>query len=72
MKSVRRALLVGLLGAMVLAMVVGAFATYRMARDELDEVFDYHLRQIAISLRDQVLALRIGALQRHRLGRYSA
>ncbi len=56
MKSVRRALLVGLLGAMVLAMVVGAFATYRMARDELDEVFDYHLRQIAISLRDQVLA----------------
>jgi two-component system OmpR family sensor kinase len=42
--------------AMAVATVLGALATYRVARDQLDEVFDYHLRQIAYSLSDRTLA----------------
>lgn len=34
-------------------MLLGAFATYHMAREETNEIFDYHLRQIALSLRGQ-------------------
>jgi two-component system OmpR family sensor kinase len=56
MTSVRRTLLVALLPAVVAVMLLGVFATYRVARDQLDEVFDYHLRQIALSLSDRALA----------------
>lgn len=53
MKSLRRELLVSLLGAIVAVFLVGGIATYGMARVEIDEVMDYHLRQFALSLRDQ-------------------
>ena len=53
MKSIRRNLLFALLGAMCLAMAVGGWATFRAARHEADALFDYHLRQIALSVRDQ-------------------
>ena len=53
MKSIRRNLLFALLAALCAAMLVGAWATYRAARDEAGELFDYHLKQIALSLRDQ-------------------
>jgi two-component system OmpR family sensor kinase len=54
--SVRRALLLTLLAAVAAVTAASALATYRVARRELDQVFDYHLRQIALSLREQVRA----------------
>lgn len=53
MNSIRRKLLVALIGAMTLVMLAGAWATYRAARAEADTIFDYHLEQIALSLRNQ-------------------
>ncbi|MDR0578139.1 MAG: HAMP domain-containing protein [Candidatus Accumulibacter sp.] len=53
MNSIRRNLLVALLGALCAAMLLGGWATYRAAWNEAGELFDYHLRQIALSLRDQ-------------------
>ncbi|HJW24631.1 MAG TPA: ATP-binding protein [Rhodocyclaceae bacterium] len=53
MTSIRRHLLLALLGAMAAAMLLGAWATYMAAREQINTVFDYDLRQIALSLRDQ-------------------
>lgn len=56
MNSIRRTLLVSLLGAIVLVLGAGGFATYRVARDQVDTVMDYHLRQFALSMRDSRFA----------------
>ena len=56
MTSLRRKLLVALLAAVTAVMLVGVLATYEVARQQLDDVFDYHLRQIALSLSDRALA----------------
>ena len=61
MISLRRTLVVTLLGAVTAVMLVGGIATYRLARDGVDQIFDYHLRQIALSLRDQALGRVEGA-----------
>ncbi len=53
MKSVRARLLVWLLSAVVLGAFLGAGVTYRNVLRELDAQFDYQLRQMALSLRDQ-------------------
>lgn len=53
MNSIRRNLLLALLGTLCFAMLLGGWATYQAARDEAGELFDYHLEQIALSLRDQ-------------------
>jgi len=53
MTSIRRNLLLALLGTMCFAMLLGGWATYQAARDEAGALFDYHLEQIALSLRDQ-------------------
>jgi two-component system, OmpR family, sensor kinase len=53
MSSIRRQLLGGLLGVVVLALLIAAGAVYLRARAELDELFDYQLRQMALSLRDR-------------------
>ncbi len=53
MSSIKRQLLFGLLGLVLAAVFLGAAAVYRQARAELDELFDYQLRQMALSLRDQ-------------------
>ena len=53
MRSLRRDLLVSVLGAVILAFLLGGAATYFVARAEVDQVMDYHLRQFALSLRDQ-------------------
>ncbi len=53
MKSLRRTLVLTLLGAVIAVTLVGGAATYRQARDGIDQIFDYHLRQIALSLREQ-------------------
>lgn len=52
MNSIRRKLLAWLLAAVLVAGLAAALGVYRQARAELDEVFDYHLRQMALSLRD--------------------
>lgn len=53
MNSIRRKLLLTLFGAMSLVMAIGAWATYSAAREEANAIFDYHLEQIALSLRNQ-------------------
>lgn len=53
MNSLRRTLLISLLGAIALIFAVGGYLTYRTARGEVDELMDYQLRQFALSLRDQ-------------------
>ena len=53
MRSLRAHLLAGVIGAVCVAMLVGAWATYRLARQEANDLFDYQLQQIALSLRDQ-------------------
>ncbi|NMG75226.1 ATP-binding protein [Aromatoleum diolicum] len=53
MRSLRRTLLLSLLGALVLVFAIGGLATYRTARSEIDALMDYQLRQFALSLRDQ-------------------
>ena len=53
MNSIRRNLLLALLGTLCAALLLAGWATYRTALDEAGELFDYHLEQIALSLRDQ-------------------
>lgn len=53
MTSLRNRLLVFLLGLAALAAAVVAMGTYRAVLGETDALFDYHLRQMALLLRDQ-------------------
>lgn len=52
MPSIRRQLITALLATIVVAVLAAAYGSYRLARAGVDEVFDYHLKQIALSLRD--------------------
>lgn len=54
MKSIRRNLLLVLMAAATLIVALGATVTYRIARQQVDAIFDYHLRQVALSLADRV------------------
>ncbi|HCN88450.1 MAG TPA: two-component sensor histidine kinase [Oxalobacteraceae bacterium] len=56
MKSIRTRLSVFLLLAAMLAAAVIGVATYKNTLRENEELFDYQLRQMALSLRDQGLA----------------
>ncbi|MFT4267145.1 MAG: ATP-binding protein [Xenophilus sp.] len=51
MRSLRARLLWFLLAAIVLAGAAQGFATYRTVLHEADELFDYHMQQMALSLR---------------------
>ena len=62
MNSIKRQLLFGLLGLVLAAVFLGAAAVYRQTRAELDEVFDYQLRQMALSLRDQAFGASLPAV----------
>jgi len=53
MKSIRSRLLVSLLSVVALVAVLIGVATYRNVLRETEALFDYHLRQMALSLRDQ-------------------
>jgi len=55
-KSIRGLLLVGLLGGLLTAGVAATAITYWRTRSETNELFDYQLRQMALSLRNQRLA----------------
>jgi two-component system, OmpR family, sensor kinase len=52
MTSIRRHLLIGLLGALTVAGLAAAAGVYLQARDEANILFDYQLKQIALALRD--------------------
>jgi len=52
--SIRRQLSFALLGTIALAVSLGGAAVYHEAREEVDELLDYQLRQLALSVRDQV------------------
>ncbi|HTN54023.1 MAG TPA: ATP-binding protein [Anaeromyxobacter sp.] len=54
MSSIRRTLLVALLAAVATVTAAATILVYRLARREIDDIFDYHLRQIALTLRDQL------------------
>ncbi|HEX9051902.1 MAG TPA: ATP-binding protein [Anaeromyxobacter sp.] len=56
MRSIRRTLLFALLGAVVVVTLVAVAATYRIARQEIDALLDYHLRETALSMSDRALA----------------
>ena len=53
MRSIRTQLLVSLLSVVVLSAAVGAGLTYSNVLSETESLFDYQLRQMALSLRDQ-------------------
>ncbi len=53
MTSIRRRLLVALFVALTVATVTALAASYLKAREDVDELFDYQLRQLAFSLRNQ-------------------
>ncbi len=53
--SIRRRLLVALLSALALTGLASSGATWLAARKEANDQFDYQLRQMALSLRDQTL-----------------
>ncbi len=53
MRSLRAHLLAGVIGTVCITMLLAAWATYRLARQEANDLFDYQLQQIALSVRDQ-------------------
>ncbi|MFO1436244.1 MAG: ATP-binding protein [Gammaproteobacteria bacterium] len=56
MNSLRARLLVALLSALVLTAAVASGGSYLRARTEIDRIFDYQLRQQALSVRDRQFA----------------
>jgi two-component system OmpR family sensor kinase len=52
LNSIRRRLLLALLGMLLVAGLAGAVATFLSARGEVDRLLDEELRQVALSLRD--------------------
>jgi two-component system OmpR family sensor kinase len=58
--SIRRKLLLALLSALVLVGLAASGATWLAVRKEADQLFDYQLRQMALSLRDQTLQSQAG------------
>ena len=55
MNSLRRTLLGWLLAVVLLAGATQAVVLYRITLNETETLFDYHIQQLALSLRDQVL-----------------
>ena len=53
MTSIRRRLLVWLIAALSVATAIALGATFIKARDDVNELFDYQLQQLAFSLRNQ-------------------
>lgn len=56
MKSIRIRLLAWLMGSVTVVALAGAWGVYRSALVDADQLFDYQLRQLALSLRDQGVA----------------
>ena len=58
--SIRRELLVSLLGAVLIAGLLAALTVYYQARNEFGELLDYQLRQMALAVRDDAATARSG------------
>jgi two-component system OmpR family sensor kinase len=56
--SIRRKLLLALLSALLVTGLGASGATWFAVRKEANDLFDYHLEQMALSLRDQTLGAR--------------
>ena len=69
MNSIRNRLLVSLLALLALATAVIGTITYQRVLAQTEAVFDYHLRQMALSLRDQgeIAPAQAGALSDQQL-----
>ena len=52
-RSLRRTLLVTLLAAIAAVTLAASFLVYRLARKEIDQIFDYNLRQVALTAGDR-------------------
>ncbi len=50
MKSIRTTLLIWLMASLAIGLGLAAWLTYRQARQEANEIFDYQMQQIAFSL----------------------
>lgn len=57
MKSVRKQLLLHLMTALLMTSIVVSIVTYISAREEIDELYDEHLRQIALALEGQKIII---------------
>ena len=66
MTSIRRRLLTLLLPALLVSLGVAGWLSYTEARNEIDVLFDYHLREVAESLREHsVLSLAVDQFDEH-------
>ena len=66
--SIRRKLVVALLAALVITGLAASGATWFEVRRQADQLFDYHLEQMALSLADQPLAASAELLPQLGLG----
>jgi two-component system OmpR family sensor kinase len=66
MRSIRRELLLWLSLGLVVAVVAAATSTYYRARHEARELFDYQLKQLALSVSDQRVSLPAEARRSNR------
>ena len=57
-RSIRTRLLLSLLAALAIAAALVAWVTYRNALLDAENLFDYQLRQMALSLRDRARSRR--------------
>lgn len=62
MRTIRRQLLIGLLGSALACTLVAGLALYAKVSEEANELFDYQLRQLASTLPAQALKHTPGAL----------
>lgn len=60
--SIRRKLLLALIGALLATGIAASGATWLAVRKEANDLFDYHLEQMALSLGDQTLAAQVDFL----------
>ena len=60
--SIRRKLLLALIGALLATGIAASSATWLAVRKEANDLFDYHLEQMALSLGDQTLAAQVDFL----------
>lgn len=56
MKTIKRQLLIYLLGGMLITTLIAVAATYAKIRQEANELFDYQLKQIVAALPDEIPA----------------
>ena len=53
MKSIRQSLLLWLILGMLVAICIAGLSSYYLAQDEANELFDYQIKQVALSLHEQ-------------------